>query len=582
MNDLAQRLKDLDAAKFEELCFQIWSEKLPGADLHHVEGKAGDKGTDLFAGTLAGKPAIWQCKFFRDGIKDAQKKQIKKSLKTALHHFTPHLWTLCIPVNLDINAHSRFQRFEREHADVKLELFDASMIVKELIFRRPIRNFFFPGVVLDVTAIRAMLLGTGSYTDGQLAAIADENVEQYIERLREKEPRYDYQVSYHSGNSGIGALQGAMQILPPNTIMSSWDGNRRVDLVVRDLEAIRKDPPHVTLTVNAEGATKVQNALRTGSPLKLEGDELVGFKSSFDFLMSPELLQQPFGLLLTPRFPKAHESFRVSFEKDDDRIVYDLIEFDMTGRHFGVDGMQKVVELASTSTHVPFRMNLSFSLDDLSASFELRTGFSGYDVLDVEKCLNAIRVLKSGGSVDLFDLKRGKSIGAVNAQVSSLGDSEGDFERITHDLAEISKAFGQRFIAPDVITKRDLETLAFLLEVCRRGEIAGGTVENFTGSLVRDERPLGAVLERLADEFMVGVENDSYPIQSLLGNQISVGPCRLIIERASLQEFEEVKKRYEALSLGESMRVAINPGGPIRRIFLRFYRGEPLPPLVPA
>jgi hypothetical protein len=145
MNALFQRLKELDAIRFEELCFQIWSERLPGAGLHHVEGKAGDKGADLFAGILAGEPAIWQSKFLKDGIKDAQKKQIKKSLKTALKHFSPALWTLCVPVNLDINAHSWFQKLVQAHSrKLKIELFDASMIVKELIFRRPIRNGIFP------------------------------------------------------------------------------------------------------------------------------------------------------------------------------------------------------------------------------------------------------------------------------------------------------------------------------------------------------------------------------------------------------------------------------------------------------
>ena len=109
MNALFQRLKELAPATFEELCFQIWSERLPTAGLRHVEGTGGDKGTDLFAGTLAGRPAIWQCKFFKDGIKDAQKKQVKKSLRSALKNFRPALWTLCVPVKLTINAHHWFQ-----------------------------------------------------------------------------------------------------------------------------------------------------------------------------------------------------------------------------------------------------------------------------------------------------------------------------------------------------------------------------------------------------------------------------------------------------------------------------------------
>ena len=310
MKALCQRLKELDPDTFEKLCFQIWSERLLGVELRHVEGKAGDKGTDLFRGVLANRPAIWQCKLFADGIKDAQKKQIKKSLRTALNNFRPSLWTLCIPVDLDINAHSWFQNLARSHAaKVKIELFDASMIVKELIFRRPIRNVFFPEAALDVDEIKGMLLGTGDYTDEQLGKMAGETVDQYIERLREREPRYDYQVSYLSGNSGLA--NSDTQSPPPNAVMSLHEGNRRLDLMVRDVEALRKDPPRLTLELSPEGAEKIQHALRSGSPVELGQGELMGFRSSFDFLRSPEQLKQPHMLQLTPKFRTVLESFRV-------------------------------------------------------------------------------------------------------------------------------------------------------------------------------------------------------------------------------------------------------------------------------
>jgi len=100
------------------------------------------------------------------------------------------------------------------------------MIVKELTFRPAIRDLFFPGATLNVSEIRSMLLKTGDYTNSELSNIADETVEQFIERLRNKEPRYDYQVSYHAGNAGVAALEGNADALPPNTILSTWRGNR--------------------------------------------------------------------------------------------------------------------------------------------------------------------------------------------------------------------------------------------------------------------------------------------------------------------------------------------------------------------
>ena len=69
-------------------------------------------------------------------------------------------------------------------------------------------------------------------------------------------------------------------------------------------------------------------------------------------------------------------------------------------------------------------------------------------------------------------------------------------------------------------------------------------------------------------------------MQQLLGAQISLGPSRTIIEKASLIDFEEMKSRYEALSPGESMPVRFSSSGSVRQIFHRFYKGEPLAPLV--
>jgi hypothetical protein len=119
-----------------------------------------------------------------------------------------------------------------------------------------------------------------------------------------------------------------------------------------------------------------------------------------------------------------------------------------------------------------------------------------------------------------------------------------------------------------------------LLEVCRRGEITGGTVGDITATLVRYEGPADAVLGALSGEFTIGVESDDYPVQHFMGAQISPGPCRVIVENTSFSDFEEVKRKYEALGIGESMPVRFSSSDSVRQIFLRFYKGEPLAPLV--
>jgi hypothetical protein len=296
--------------------------------------------------------------------------------------------------------------------------------------------------------------------------------------------------------------------------------------------------------------------------------------------MSPEQLGQPHELLLTPRFPTIRGSFRVSFISATERVVYDLIEFEIAGKQFGISGEQRVVELSSTSTHVPFQMQLKFGLDDAAYSFEVETRFSGHDILDVQKIFRALRMLKAGATLELFDLKQQRTVGPINVELTSISEGRDEFERLTDQLAEVSLAFGQKLVAPDIIDKKDLETLAFLIEVCRHGELKGGSVENLAAKLVRSAEPSDVALGPLAGEFMIGLENANYPVQQLLGAQISVGPWRTIIEKASVLDFQDLKNRYDSLTPGESMPVRFIGSGPVRQVFHRFYKGEPLAPLV--
>jgi hypothetical protein len=286
--------------------------------------------------------------------------------------------------------------------------------------------------------------------------------------------------------------------------------------------------------------------------------------------------------VLTPKFPKIQESFRVSFGTGPERVVYDLIEFDITGRQLDLDGKRRVVELSSTSRHVPFQILLKFELDGGTSDFEVKTRIRGHDILDVQKFFESMRALRTGGELELFDLRRGKSLGPIRIDLTPPSKEREQFEELTDRLVEVSKAFGMQFIAPDIINKKDLETLAFLLEVCRHGEITGGTVNNITAKLVRREGPTDVVLGPLAGEFMIGLENDNYPVRRLLSAEISVGPWQTIIEKASFSNFEDVKTRYEALSPGEAMPVSFNSSGSVRQVFHRFYKGEPLAPLVPV
>jgi hypothetical protein len=122
-----------------------------------VAARAGDWGIDAFFGELDGMIAIWQAKYFMEGVDDAQKKQIRDSFKSALKAAKDHdhevaMWTLCLPIDLDPNALAWWQgwkrRQERDH-QVVIDLWPRTKLEGLLLTPECIHlaRHFFPGSV---------------------------------------------------------------------------------------------------------------------------------------------------------------------------------------------------------------------------------------------------------------------------------------------------------------------------------------------------------------------------------------------------------------------------------------------------
>ena len=102
-----------------------------------VAANPGDWGLDIIVGELtedAQAIAIWQAKFFIDGVEATQQGQIRDALKQVMakaneEGFRVESWTLCIPVSLDAAMTSWWdgwkKRKEKEHG-IRIQLWDDS------------------------------------------------------------------------------------------------------------------------------------------------------------------------------------------------------------------------------------------------------------------------------------------------------------------------------------------------------------------------------------------------------------------------------------------------------------------------
>src|ERR1700722_10187246 len=325
MDSLYQRLKELNPDAFQRLCFLILKERHPGLQARYVEGAGGDEGVDVFAGELAGKPAIWQCKSFPNGVGKSQKEKIKQSLQTALKHFTPSYWILCLSVGMNTKAHRWFQRLQKSYeSKVKIELLDNMEIVHELAHRRSLRNLAFPGAVFDLTELRRIVTKSGDKTMAELEKVTDAYLEDEIERWKERDARFNYQIVF-DGDLGP-PRQWPLQA---GIVMSIRQGDKTVNVIARD-QSLKTNPPRFSTVFQGTGIKKYEAFIKTGASQEFETDEIGPITSDWPLLSDVSNVPgtHKLSLAMSPVVTNRKRSVRVDFVRKNstETIRYELME----------------------------------------------------------------------------------------------------------------------------------------------------------------------------------------------------------------------------------------------------------------
>jgi hypothetical protein len=563
MNALYQRLRDLEPKTFEDLCFQIISARHPNANATRVGDLGGDKGVDFFQGNLIDGPTIWQCKFFKNGIKSPQKTQIKHSLRTAIQNFQPKRWVLCVPIDLNVNAHTWFQRLRREYQGrADLGLFQASQIVRELLHRRNIRNMFFPGAVLEPDELRSILAGTGDYTNRELEKLTLENVQQYLQRLGNQDARFDYQVTFVPHPA-----QSASRSPLPGLIARVTDDDKQIDVFARDIEALRLDPPKVHFTVKGEGIRKLKAAITQGTKVELNSDDFSNIHSSFDFLLSGRPDPQHQRLTIQPSAIQPKQfGFKVVLGSGSLAVSYDLLRFTATTR---INKAAKRVELVTADDQLPFRMSIEFPVPEMSdtpseADISFRGRFVGKEVHEVRRFVRAMMTLKESGDVEVWDIRQGKLFFKSKMSFEDFPFANNSLLSLLNDVCEISDVFKAEIRFPESVTQEDNDSINLLLALAREGT-AGAEVTGISCTLVKKAEHEHALLASLGREMVFQFQVDRMsPQPSVFGTKVDTGPCLIVAERAVLADEQRVRNEYISAKEGEGVVLRFNLLSPAR------------------
>jgi hypothetical protein len=380
---IVRRIKDLDQITFQQLCFHVLSARFPSAKIRYPEGAAGDEGIDLFQGELDGGPTVWQCKAFTVTILgESQRRQIRESLRDAVKNVKPRLWILCLNLSLDTKAMRWFSRLQNSYENLGVRVadpFDVMELARELMFRRTIRNHFFPNLAIDVgelkSLFKAVATGADSIKDFDLEKLATENTEEYLERLQQRDSRFTYEVTF-GGERGPDAFSSPQE---SQLVMSMTDGRKVVKAYARDLEALRQDPVGINLQFTKSGSLKFQDLIQTGKKQIWDKGEIRAFKSTMPLLSDMNFVPGSLGLSAQSIPDDRIIPLKLVFSRGNSSGTLEYVEFRRV--RWGVEE----VEIATVDGQ-PLGMKLVLPFDNSSSiTATISTSLPGQNVKDVAK-----------------------------------------------------------------------------------------------------------------------------------------------------------------------------------------------------
>jgi hypothetical protein len=547
MHPLYQRLKELDWDTFQRLCFQLIAERHPGASIRHVDGAGGDRGLDLFLGELRSQSTIWQCKHFPNGLGPRQRPQVLRSLRDAVRNFKPAAWILVTSTDLDAKGHAWFQKIQSNYAPkTRVGLFQGSDMVRELIYRRRLREAFLPGTVVDGIMVRRALTELGETSPTELDVRTQEKLDEMIARLEEADARFNYRVTY-----GHDLGRSVAEEIPkhPMLVASVIDGEKRIDVFARDIQALSVDPPRVGFLVRGTGKAKVEDFLRTGRKQELGKEEVSILKSTFDFLL-PKKEIKSWGLVLMPPAGSSDRrlKLRLVFLNAEDKVVYDLVEFKVLRAGAAEAEIESVSKL-------PFSLSLTLPLAaPFESSFTIREILKGCDVKDAAKFFSAMSTLREGGQLQLFDLEHGKELGVLSIGGTNLPARHDSMENIFGIASEVATKFGVTLRVPDRVTKQDLTSLARMKSIVDGSPLEANT---FSATILKDNSRAELVAASLGRDLDVSIAWPRLePVPNIFGTRIETGPVTMFARHARVKAASRFLQRYSRAADGEAVPIS--------------------------
>ena len=553
MENIFHRLKELAWSRFEELCFQLLQARFPALKLHRIEGSSGDEGIDIFTGEIEGEHTVWQVKFFTEKISKTQRDSIRKSLKRVLSKNPPKRWVLCLPINLDISTFRWLQKLGKSYGStVEIDAYAASDIIRDIIHYRSIKEHFFPDIHNE-DLFRAVLKQARGLTDREATAFTEDNIQEFLKDLQNKEPRFGFQVVFTRDVDPKARPSGAIGSLSL--------GNRTVYLFPRDIQALQDNPLKMSLAFTPQAQEKLERMYRFGDAATFTKNEV-------------NVLKNPLPTIL-PQLGKT-DSFEISFGRrrlahilrakcevigNDESVIFDYIEFE--DEKVG----QEELVLVSKEARLGFIMRLVLRKEGQPGAISFLYLLAGSLPSAALKLFKSIRLIRKGGHVRVTDLETGKQIAMGMAEIETEAGWEDELVCFLEKLERISRYFGTELRLPtSELLESDLETVDILDYLCQGGTV---NVTDASANLVKSEENSGLIQDYAEKEHGFSLtykSSNQQPAPKVFGKTLNIGLVEVSSEQVRIKNGKQTTEAFKRAKVGEIVPIQFEfpKGGKLR------------------
>ena len=224
-----------------------------------------------------------------------------------------------------------------------------------------------------------------SIEDADLEKLATDNVEEYLDRLRERDPRFTYEVTF-GGERGPSVFPPPHE---PHLVSSMTDGRKIIKAYARDHEALRQDPVGSLFQFNETGEQKFLDFIRTGKEQIWAPEEIRAFRSTVPLLSQMRLVPGSLAMSVRSMPDDRIIPLKLMFSKGDSQATLDYGSF------------ANAIRCRRSRDHhgepQPLGITLVLPLNPASeVKATISTNLPGENIREVAKACGALKLLQAG------------------------------------------------------------------------------------------------------------------------------------------------------------------------------------------